>query len=386
MSGDTPMQRKQSRNIKRRKWIFVIFLLSLLLGTLWPLTLKEATVTLKPIKNDDFSVNNVNMLGRNVVPQNALAKDADNQLKQSHYIGTALIVHKNKIILQKGYGYADAKTKRLNDAATLFQIASIQKGLTAALVMKEIESGKLSFDTKLSQFYPNVANSDKITISDLITMTSGLSQHIQPVTFESEADNIDFSADHAVVIGEPSIGYGWSYQAVNYRLLAGILMKVTHKTYTQLFDQMFNRHYHLKAVQYDVFKASANRAIGYDDSYDKPYSDNDVAYHRETGTGNVAMTTGNLYRYYYLMINKKMIHSPAQLWQTKPGESYAAGMYHFPKYMTAHGILPGYEPTVILSKKGQDAVVLLSNQYYKQHTFQPLAKKIFTQMTAIPTK
>ncbi|MGO3364392.1 MAG: serine hydrolase, partial [Leuconostoc falkenbergense] len=103
---------------------------------------------MKPIKNDDFSVNNVNILGRNVVPQNALAKDADNQLKQSHYIGTALIVHKNKIILQKGYGYADAKTKRLNDAATLFQIASIQKGLTATLVMKEIESGKLSFDTK----------------------------------------------------------------------------------------------------------------------------------------------------------------------------------------------------------------------------------------------
>lgn len=386
MSGDTLMQRKQSRNIKRRKWVLVIFLLSLLLGTFWPLKLKESSVKLKPIKNDDFSVNNVAMLSTNVVPKVALAKDADNQLKQAHYIGTALIVHNNKIILQKGYGYADAKTKRVNDAKTLFQIASVQKGLTATLVMKEIEAGKLSFDTKLSQFYPNVANSDRITISDFITMTSGLSQHIQPVTFESEADNIDFSADHAVVIGEPGVGYGWSYQAVNYRLLAGILMKVTHKTYTELFEQMFDRHYHLNAVQYDMFKTSANRAIGYDDSYDKPYSDDDVAYHRETGTGNVAMTTGNLYRYYYLMINKKLIDSPAQLWRTKLGESYAAGMYHFPKYMTAHGILPGYEPTVILSKNGQNAVVLLSNQYYKSHSFQPLAKKIFKQMTAIPVK
>lgn len=386
MSGDTSVQRKQSRNIKRRKWVLVIFLLSLLLCTFWPLTLKESSVKLKPIKNDDFSVNNVAMLSTNVVPKGAFAKDADNQLKQAHYIGTALIVHNNKIILQKGYGYADAKTKRVNDAKTLFQIASVQKGLTATLVMKEIEADKLSFDTKLSQFYPNVANSDKITISDLITMTSGLSQKVEPTSFVSELDNIAFSAEHSVVVGEPGIGYGWSYQAVNYRLLAGVLMKLTHQSYTSLLNKLFNDDYKLGVTTYKNFIKSSHRAIGYDTSYDKPYEDNLLEYNRETGTGNVAITTGCLYHYYYLMINKKFGKVVNQVWKTKPGEEYAGGIYHMNQYMLAHGILPGYEPTIILTNNGDDAVILLSNQHYRKHTFQPLAKKIFTQMTAIPTK
>ncbi|MBZ1515663.1 beta-lactamase family protein [Leuconostoc mesenteroides] len=380
------MKRSQKQQFKIRKWSVFLILVCTMGLVLWPNRLNNGQYTINPIVDDKYSANSMSALKSNISPQNKFAETLDKKLQSENYIGTALIVHHNEIILQKGYGEADEKMHRDNDASTLFQLASIEKSMTAVLIMQQIESGKLSFDTKLSDYYPNVVNANRITISDLITMTSGLSQRIQPTTFESEEDNIDFSAVHVVKIGEPGTGIGWSYQPVNYRLLAGILMKLTNKTFDVLLNQVFNNTYHLNVRNYQDFINSKHRSIGYDNSYDKAYSENQVVYNRETGTGNVAMTTGELYHFYRLMIDKVIIKPPSQLWQTRTGETYAAGMYHEGKYLNAHGILPGFEPTVVISNNGQDAVILLSNQYYKNHSFQPLARELFTKMTAIPTK
>lgn len=380
------MKRSQNPQLKIRKWAAFLVLVCTAGLVLWPHRLNEGQYMINPVTDDKYSVNSLSALKSNISPQNEFAETLDQKLQSENYIGTALIVHHNKIILQKGYGEADEQQHRHNDASTLFQLASIEKAMTAVLIMQQIESGKLSFDSKLSDYYPNVVNADNITIRDLITMSSGLSQRIQPTTFESEEDNIEFSAIHAVKIGEPGNGIGWSYQPVNYRLLAGILMKLTNKTFAVLLNQVFNNTYHLDARSYQDFIKSKHRSIGYDNSYDKAYGENQVTYDRETGTGNIAMTTGALYRFYRLMIDKVIIKHPSQLWQTRVGETYAAGMYHEGKYFNAHGILPGFEPTVVISNNGQDAVILLSNQYYKNHSFQPLARELFTKMTAIPTK
>ncbi|GMA69480.1 serine hydrolase [Leuconostoc litchii] len=380
------MKRTQNRQLRIQKWSVLLILISTVGWLSYPSHVDNGRYAVQPITNKKYSANSISALSSNVAPQNKFAETLDKQLQSENYIGTALIVHHNEIILQKGYGVADEQMHRDNNATTIFQIASIEKAMTATLVMQQIERGKLSFDTKLSDYYPNVVNANNITIRDLITMTSGLSQRIQPTTFESEADNINFSASHAVKIAEPGTGVGWSYQPVNYRLLAGILMKITNKSFATLFNEVFNNTYQLNALSYKDFINSKHRSIGYDNSYDKAYGENQVEYNRETGTGNIAMTTGSLYHFYRLMIDKVIVKQLSQLWQTRPGETYAAGIYHDKEYMTAHGILPGFEPTVVMNNNGQDAVILLSNQYYKNHSFQPLARELFTKMTAIPTK
>jgi D-alanyl-D-alanine carboxypeptidase len=57
---------------------------------------------------------------------------------------------------------------------TKYQIASVTKMVTAILIFKLIENGKLNLDTKLSDYFPEIANSSKITIKNMLEHTSGL--------------------------------------------------------------------------------------------------------------------------------------------------------------------------------------------------------------------
>ena len=50
--------------------------------------------------------------------------------------GSALIASHNKILLVKGYGYKDFKESTLNDSSTVFQIASVTKQFTSAVILK----------------------------------------------------------------------------------------------------------------------------------------------------------------------------------------------------------------------------------------------------------
>ena len=61
-----------------------------------------------------------------------------------------------------------------NSTDTSYLINSVQKSMTAAMVMREVQKGKLSLDYKLSKYYPNVDGADSVKISNLLDMTSGL--------------------------------------------------------------------------------------------------------------------------------------------------------------------------------------------------------------------
>ena len=47
-----------------------------------------------------------------------------------------------------------------NSTDTSYLINSVQKSMTAAMVMREVQKGKLKLDDPLSKFYPNVDGAD----------------------------------------------------------------------------------------------------------------------------------------------------------------------------------------------------------------------------------
>jgi CubicO group peptidase (beta-lactamase class C family) len=91
--------------------------------------------------------------------------------KQNKLNGSVLVAQQGKIIYQKGFGYRNAETKTPNDVNSIFQIGSITKQITAAVIMQLQEEGKLSVQDKLSQYFPGFSNGDKITIENLLTNT-----------------------------------------------------------------------------------------------------------------------------------------------------------------------------------------------------------------------
>ena len=64
-----------------------------------------------------------------------VAQYADN----AEFAGSVLVVKSGKLLLKKGYGYSHTKQLTAHDATTIFNIASLTKPFTAALILKWAE-------------------------------------------------------------------------------------------------------------------------------------------------------------------------------------------------------------------------------------------------------
>lgn len=95
---------------------------------------------------------------------------------KNNFSGTVLVKNDNKILAEKGYGYANRSEQIENSFDTRFGIASGCKLFTSIAICQLVEDGILSFETKLEDCL-NVSfpNFDKdITIHHLLTHTAGI--------------------------------------------------------------------------------------------------------------------------------------------------------------------------------------------------------------------
>ncbi|HEX3384120.1 MAG TPA: serine hydrolase domain-containing protein [Mucilaginibacter sp.] len=154
-----------------------------------------------------------------------------------HFNGTALVARNDKVIFEQGYGYRDEQTKSLNDTGTIFQIASVTKTFTSATVLKLVELKKISLSDKLSKWYPGFPNSDKITIENLLSHTSGIFDYTRDTVshLNTETNMMTFLAKKPLDF-EP--GTDWRYSNSGYSILGFIIRKISGMTYEQAV-----RHY-----------------------------------------------------------------------------------------------------------------------------------------------
>lgn len=103
------------------------------------------------------------------------------QLERSDIAGASvLVMQRDQVLLQKGYGYADIKSKRPVDPnSTIFRLASISKLFTWVSVMQLEEQGKLNLDTDVNayldfQIRPKFGK--PITLRNLMTHTGGFEE------------------------------------------------------------------------------------------------------------------------------------------------------------------------------------------------------------------
>jgi CubicO group peptidase (beta-lactamase class C family) len=108
------------------------------------------------------------------------------QLQRSDIAGASvLVMQDSKVLLQKGYGYANVKTKKpVDPATTIFRLASISKLFTWVSVMQLHEQGKLDLDTDVNQYLDfNIrpAFGKPITLRNLMTHTGGFEEETRDV-------------------------------------------------------------------------------------------------------------------------------------------------------------------------------------------------------------
>ena len=88
--------------------------------------------------------------------------------------GNILIVRNDTIVFLKSYGLADRERKIPNTVSTKFRISSITKTITAVSILQLQDKGLLDISEPIERYFPEIKNSDKITIAHLLYHTSGL--------------------------------------------------------------------------------------------------------------------------------------------------------------------------------------------------------------------
>jgi len=287
--------------------------------------------------------------------------------------GAALVAQNGKILLDKGYGFRNANDKIPNDPTSIFQLGSITKQFTSAIILKLQDEKKLSVQDKLSKYFPKYPKGDSITIEQLLSHTSGIYNYTNDGNFMANEITKAASREKIMALFENkpldfSPGTGWSYSNSGYSLLGYIIEIVTKKSYEEAV-----RHYIFKPLQmthsgFDFTHLKApEKTTGYFKLDDKtstvaPIVDSTVSF----SAGAIYSTTGDLYKWHKALENYSILTKAQQekaYTPVKNGYGYGWGIDSIDgKRDVGHGGgIPGYITNITRVPADDACIIILSN-------------------------
>jgi CubicO group peptidase (beta-lactamase class C family) len=250
--------------------------------------------------------------------------------KNETFNGTVLIALDGKILLQKGYGYKNAAQKILNDGNTIFQVGSVTKQFTAAVILRLQEQKKLSLQDKLSNYFPELSFAGKITIEQLLSHTSGIFNYTNNGDFMKTEAAKPASQEKILALFkdkplEFEPGSQFNYSNSGYILLGYIIEKITGKPYYQAVRDMIFTPLHMDHTGFNFAGLqSPDKATGYfvlSKTANTPATIVDSS--ASFAAGAIYSTAGDLYKWDRSLYTEKII-SKASL---KNAYTRRKGMY-----------------------------------------------------------
>ncbi|HKS55005.1 MAG TPA: serine hydrolase domain-containing protein [Steroidobacteraceae bacterium] len=175
------------------------------------------------------------------------------QVKRNHFTGTVLVARNTRIILARGYGYANAEWRTPNTLRTKFRLGSLTKQFTATAIMQLRERGLLDLqDSICKHVQPFGEVWMPVTLHHLLSHTSGIAGYGQ------RADPFrNVSLEFAP-------GARWQYSDWGYCLLGLVIENVTGKPYAQVLREQIFDPLGMHDTGYDRDeKILEHRAAGY---------------------------------------------------------------------------------------------------------------------------
>lgn len=190
------------------------------------------------------------------------------EIETSGTVGAAVaIVYKNQIAYIKCFGARKAGNDELIDEHTIFRLASVSKPVTGVLSGILVQENIINYDECVKDCLPgfmlkNPENTNKLTIRNLLSHTSGLVPHAYDDLVEG---HVPFSTIYkrlrmAGVSAEPGKLYG--YQNVMFSLVDTIIAAKTSKNYSQLVKEKLFDPLGMNdaSVDFESFSNNPNKA------------------------------------------------------------------------------------------------------------------------------
>ena len=256
------------------------------------------------------------------------------------FSGSVLVAKHGRVLLAKGYGWADREHHVPYSRWTVFPIGSITKQFTAAAILKLEMRGLLKSSDPITKYLPGVpVDKANITLHHLLTHTSGLQS--------------DFGQDYDIVtrdeflrkvlasnlVSEP--GKEFTYSNSGYGLLAAIVEIVSGVPYERYIHDSLFVPARMAHTGYSIPKWDRTRMVhGYVDGkdvgtpLDKMQADAGPFWNL-VGNGGILSTLDDLYRWDRALtgtavLSDKAKHEYFTLYVSHTDESekgYAYGWY-----------------------------------------------------------
>jgi CubicO group peptidase (beta-lactamase class C family) len=288
------------------------------------------------------------------------------------FTGTVLVSDHDKVILEKGYGYADREWNIPNTPDAKFRIGSITKQFTSMLIMQQVAKGTIQLDAHLSDYLPYYRKDtgSKVTISQLLSHTSGIPSYTDDPKFFDDVSRNYYPVEEFVkkycsgdLQFEP--GSKFRYDNSGYFLLGAILEHVTGKSYEALLKENILTPLGMNDSGYDHYAdILPKRASGYQQELagvvNAPYLDMSLPY----AAGSLYSTVEDLYKWDQALYTDKLV--PAALKE----KLFTPNLEHY-GYGWAITQIPDKEPgsgdTVIAHGGGINGFNTLEQRYIKDH-------------------
>lgn len=221
----------------------------------------------------------------------------------------------DSISMSKSYGFSNLESKTKININDEFRIASITKPFTATAIMQLVEKNKLSLNDTISQFFPNLPNSNKITIYQLLSHTSGIPDWWEGEMPKDEPKNFPMCKNPHLYIErmkkislfEP--GTFHYYSNTGYVLLGEIIEIVSGLSYSDYISQNILIPSGMKNTEMeDVEKTAKNWVTGYayNTEIKNPFTKPQY-YHMPFSAGGLRSTATDLMSFMKSLNNGKLV-------------------------------------------------------------------------------
>jgi CubicO group peptidase (beta-lactamase class C family) len=285
--------------------------------------------------------------------------------------GSALVYHKGKILLNQGYGYKNLETGEKNYSNTIFQIGSVTKQFTVAIILKLQEQGKLSIQDKLSKYFPEYPKGDSITIHHLLSHTSGIYNYTNNEAFMQNELTKPASREKmmALFANKPldfPPGSQMQYSNSNFLLLGYIIEKVANRPYEEMVHEFIFRPLQMNESGFD-FAHLKNRATGYTSMINNSGSpsiivDSTVSF----AGGAMYSTTADLLKWHLGLLNNRVIKRSSiekafTAYKNDFGYGWVIDSFDTKKAVYHNGSILGFTSNIYRIEQDNTCIIILNN-------------------------
>jgi D-alanyl-D-alanine carboxypeptidase len=305
-------------------------------------------------------------------------------IAQERVVGASVLVARgDRILLHKGYGFADLALEAPAKDETVYHIVGPMLPFTGIAVMQQVERGKLSLDDDISKFIPEFPlQGHHVTVRQLLNHTSGIVDYhylgdpIEATSRQPKAlDEVMALYAGKSWVNDPGARWDWSISCFN--LLVTIVERVTGQSFPDYVQQNIFKPAGVKSTSYcDDFTltrglAHAYRKIG--GGYVEA-RENAMAYNSDL---RFCSTVGDLLQLWRAIKDKNLVR-PATFQQMTTAEGAAQHMsaqdpkaqYGFAMILNheddhrrigQHGSLMGYSGSLYDFPEDNLTIIVLTN-------------------------